>query len=108
MRSITFNEANRSDNLLHIETPLGIVNIRIGLHDGQGRPVESIEVIPNEYAGEPRVGVDGYRNTRLVQETDDAPFCPACGSVTADCEPSCPCSAETFAAGELTMKGGEA
>lgn len=72
MRTIGFTERNRSGNLLHVETPLGIVNIRIGLHDAEGRRVNSIEVIPDEYAGEPRVDVDGYRNTRLVEVGDGA------------------------------------
>lgn len=70
MRTIGFTERNRSGDLLHVETPLGIVNIRIGLSDAEGRRVESIEVIPNDYAGEPRVDVDGYRNTRLVEVGD--------------------------------------
>lgn len=68
MKRLVFNERNRSGNLLHVETPLGIVNIRIGLHDAQGRRVESIEVIPNDYAGEPQVTRDGNANTRLVEE----------------------------------------
>jgi hypothetical protein len=53
--------------LLHIETPLGIVNITLGLHDRRGRAVESIEVIPNRYAGEQKVVRSGYANTRLIQ-----------------------------------------
>lgn len=68
MRTIEFSERNRSGNLLHVETPLGIVNIRIGLHDAEGRRVESVEIVPNSYAGEPAVTVDGHRNTRLVEE----------------------------------------
>ena len=52
--------------LLHVETPLGIVNITVGLRDRTGRAVDSIEVIPNNYAGEPKVIRRGYCNTRLV------------------------------------------
>lgn len=59
----------RERQLLHVETPLGIVNIRTGLHDAEGRRVESVEIIPNAYAGEPEVTVDGYRNSRLVEAT---------------------------------------
>ena len=52
---------------VHVETPLGIVNIRVGLVDRRGRDVDSIEVIPNQYAGEPKVVRRGYCNTRLVR-----------------------------------------
>ena len=52
--------------LLHIETPLGIVNIRVGLFDQKGRRVNSIEVIPNNYAGDPKVKRSGFCNTRLI------------------------------------------
>ena len=55
------------DGLLHVETPLGIVNIRVGLSDFKGRKVESIEVIPNRYAGEKKVTRKGYANTRLIE-----------------------------------------
>lgn len=34
----------KDDQLLHVETPLGIVNIRTGLHDMEGRRVESVEI----------------------------------------------------------------
>lgn len=54
-------------DVLHIETPLGIVNIRVGLSDSRGRRVESIEVIPNRYKGEPKVLRSGYANTRLIE-----------------------------------------
>jgi hypothetical protein len=73
MKTVTLSERSRHKTL-HVETPEGIVNIRIGLHDAKGRPVTLIEVIPDAYAGEPRVHVDGYRNTRLVRETETAPF----------------------------------
>lgn len=52
---------------LHVETPLGIVNIRVGLHDLKGRRVDSIEVIPDRYVGEKKVRRSGYGNTRLIQ-----------------------------------------
>lgn len=59
----------RDHQLLHVETPLGIVNIRTGLADMEGNRVESVEIIPNDYVGEPDVTVDGYRNSRLVEAT---------------------------------------
>lgn len=53
--------------LLHVETPNGIVNIRAGLSDRIGRDVDSIEVIPSNYAGEPKVIRTGLANTRLIR-----------------------------------------
>jgi hypothetical protein len=53
--------------LLHIETPLGIINITVGLQDVRDRDVESIEVIPSRYVGEPKVLRSGYANTRLIR-----------------------------------------
>jgi hypothetical protein len=53
MKRITFNENNRSGNLLHIEVPGAIVNIRVGLTDPvNGRDTTHIEIIPDKYAGE--------------------------------------------------------
>ena len=49
---------------IHVETPLGIVNIYVGLRDNKGRRVERISVQPNQYAGEPKVI---YRGGRLVR-----------------------------------------
>ncbi len=57
----------KNQKLLHIETPLGIVNIRINLHDLKGRPVNSIEVIPSNTQGDPKIKLSGYGNTRLIQ-----------------------------------------
>lgn len=57
----------RPNELIHVETPLGIVNIRVGLSDRLGRAVDSIEVIPDEYCGERKVVRRGYGITRLVQ-----------------------------------------
>lgn len=60
--------------LLHIETPLGIVNVRVGLKDMQGYPVDSVEVIPDQVRDDNlTVGRDGLANTRLI------------GFPTADC-----------------------
>jgi hypothetical protein len=53
--------------LLHVETPNGIVNIRAGLSDFRGRDVDSIEVIPSNYAGERKVVRRGLANTRLIR-----------------------------------------
>lgn len=52
---------------LHVEAPHGIINIRAGLSDRLGRPVTSIETIPDVYAGEPKILLSGRSNTRLIQ-----------------------------------------
>lgn len=67
MKRISHTSRSR-DNLLHIETDLGIVNIRTGLYDAiNDCPVESIEIIPDKYAGETPVTVDGSRHIRLIK-----------------------------------------
>ena len=66
MKMIT--HSGKRDPHLHIRTPLGIINIRVGLIGARGQRVESIQIIPNNYAGEPRVVLNGYPNTRLVEE----------------------------------------
>lgn len=49
MRTVQFySGTNRSGNLLHIETDGAVVNIRVGLHDSDGRKVTSIEVLPDD------------------------------------------------------------
>lgn len=53
--------------MLHVETPNGIVNIRAGLRDFTGRDVDSIETIPDAYAGERKVLRRGPANVRLVR-----------------------------------------
>lgn len=57
----------RAGELLHVETPNGIVNIRAGLSDRMGREVDSVETIPDRYAGERKVIVSGRSNTRLIR-----------------------------------------
>ena len=54
-------------NCLHVETPLGIVNIRVGLQDLKGRRVESVEVIAPRLSGELKIVRRGRCNTRLVE-----------------------------------------
>lgn len=56
--------------LLHVETPNGIVNIRVGLTDSEGRSVDSIECLPDRYVGEPAVTLDGHANTRMIREKE--------------------------------------
>ena len=42
---------SKGKRIIHIETPLGIVNIRLGLRDKDGREVEAIEAIPDVQNG---------------------------------------------------------
>lgn len=51
--------------ILHVETPLGIVNIHVGLTDRRGRKVEAVSMLPNRYSGEPKVIVSGSRFVEL-------------------------------------------
>ena len=60
---------NKKDDVLHIEVPLGIVNIRVGLEDADGNKVDSVEFLPNDYAGEPKVILDPpVHNHRFIQK----------------------------------------
>jgi hypothetical protein len=68
MRRIEFTEKNRSGNLLHIEVPGAIVNIRIGLHTNEGNEVTSIQVIADQYAGDYWRIADGAAHTRVVKD----------------------------------------
>lgn len=53
-----------NDNtLLHLETPLGIINIRPGLRNVDDHPVDSIEILPSN-----GIDIDGYINTRLIDK----------------------------------------
>ena len=59
MRTITISERSRCKRL-HIEAPGCLINITIGLHDSDGRPVTNVTVAAdgNRYAGEPAWWVD--------------------------------------------------
>jgi hypothetical protein len=55
---------------LHIEIPLGIVNVKPGLRDTEGRRVTSVEIVTDQAVHHPDGGpiaLDGYHNNRLVQ-----------------------------------------
>jgi hypothetical protein len=81
MKRITFHaKTNRSGNLLHIETDGCIVNIRVGLHDVDGRQVTNVQVIPDDYADRGSKWVrDG---SRIVQLLDDETRLPVHASAT--------------------------
>lgn len=68
MRTIRFFPRKGSD-ILHVETPLGIVNIHVGLHDTRGRRVESVTFRPNDYAGERKVRLIGTRFVENLRPT---------------------------------------
>ena len=68
MKQRRIRNVDLRDGLLHVETPNGIVNIRVGLHDRRGRAVDSVQIIPDDYAGENKVVVyPGRCNTRIVR-----------------------------------------
>jgi hypothetical protein len=67
MKPTIRHETNAGVHLTHIEAAGCIVNIREGLHDRHGRAVTSIEILPDEYVGEPRWRRFGPANTRVVQ-----------------------------------------
>jgi len=73
MKTIRHTSRSR-DNLLHVETDLGIVNIRVGLTDAQGRRVEAITILQDEESVRPGVILweqeSGQKTIRLVEETD--------------------------------------
>lgn len=54
----------RGAEIIHVETELGIVNIRLGLRDRLGRKVEAVTMRPDEFSGEPKVAL---RRNRFVQ-----------------------------------------
>jgi hypothetical protein len=65
---------NRSGNQLHIETDGAIVNVRVGLHDTDGRRVTSVQVSPDNYAE--RGGhwvLDGSRVVQLLDGETQLP-----------------------------------
>ncbi len=64
---VTMKVIRHDRGCLHVETPLGIVNIRVGLTDSKGRSVDSIAVSPDAYVDQPKVVLYGRHNTRLVQ-----------------------------------------
>ena len=51
------------NTVLHIETPLGIINIRPAIQDPEGHPVDSIEILADN-----GITLDGYTNNRLIDE----------------------------------------
>ena len=59
--------ATSKTDCIHVETELGIINIRPNLHNITGQRVVSVEVLVNKYAGEKAVFLRGNVNTRLVE-----------------------------------------
>jgi hypothetical protein len=55
------------NGLLHVETPLGVINIRVGLVDSTGRRVDSVTVTPDEIIGDKKIIRRGYYNTRMIE-----------------------------------------
>ena len=69
MKTVTFypskKRAGINNNILHIETELGIINITVGLTDRLERKVEAITVRPDRYMGEQEVIYSGHRFIQL-------------------------------------------
>jgi hypothetical protein len=59
MKTIVMRAGKRQT--LHVETPLGIVNIETGLVNAKGRRVDAVLFHPNAYAGENKVRLVGTR-----------------------------------------------
>ncbi len=68
-RTTKKNVTLRAGQVLHVETPLGIVNIYAGLSDADGRSVDTVELIPTgapRIPSNPIVIVDGGRFVQLL------------------------------------------
>jgi hypothetical protein len=61
MKRVSFSKANRSGNILHIETEGCIVNIRVNLHDSKGNDITSVEILPDS-----EHWIDGCMNNRVI------------------------------------------
>lgn len=70
MKRIEFYNNNRSGDLLHIETEGCIINIRVNLHDTEGREVTSISIKQDEYRQE-EWDLDGTINNRVIRRKKD-------------------------------------
>ena len=74
MKSIRLTKRTGKDGKLHIEAPGCIINIRCNLHDKDGREVTSVEIICDQYRGEPTWSINGEgedyntHNVRIVRE----------------------------------------
>ncbi len=61
MRTVNLR-SKKEPFMLHVETPLGLVNIAVGFRDRHGRRVELVTSTPNHcYSGEPKVVVQNGR-----------------------------------------------
>jgi len=60
---------SKRDRVIHVETPLGLVNIFVNLVDTKGRRVERIEIRGNDYSGEPLVAIHGSGVVSLVEQS---------------------------------------
>jgi len=66
VKSVMFYKGKiQSDDLLHIETEGCVVNIRVGLHDPEGREVTAIEIL-TDY--DPSCELDGSVNNRVIKK----------------------------------------
>jgi hypothetical protein len=72
MKSITFSELNRSGDVLHIEVPGAIVNIRVNLTDRLGRSITRVDISPMDNSRSPDAGNRYWRladdGVRIIQD----------------------------------------
>lgn len=82
MQTVQFYPDQGSPAVLHVELPGGIVNIRVGLTDADGRAVNAVEILPSDESrggdGTGRVwhlADDGRRLVRQArpEDTDTEP-----------------------------------
>jgi hypothetical protein len=69
MKTIVLSSRSR-DNILHVEAEGCIVNIHIGLRDDSGHPVTRVDVLCDQYAGEPRWSVDGAMSIGVIVKSE--------------------------------------
>ena len=65
-RNLYPDRRGKKNKGLHIEAKGCIVNIREDLEDRFGRQVTHIEIIPDNYIGEPKRKVVGSKNIRVI------------------------------------------
>ena len=65
MKRISFYETNRSGDILHIEVPGAIINIRVGLTNFGNHRVTNIEVLADSCQGE-EWDINGDKSIRAM------------------------------------------
>ena len=69
MKTVVMRDRGTTD-ALHVETPLGIVNIFSGFSDLKGRNVVAVEIIPSNRIGDHKVKRIGNRLRQCLRATN--------------------------------------